>query len=115
MNENGFWDGYTDHTIIVKPSLQFDFTLRITGPNRNDVKEYLAQTFDYALRKDVTYELFLPSYPEFAIASKWENEDGSVSQCYQAWYCSDGARFWNNPDGARKHAGELMQAKHFSR
>jgi hypothetical protein len=50
MNE-GFYSGWTDHTIIVRPSLVSDYVLAISGRNRNDIKDYLYQTFDYALRR----------------------------------------------------------------
>ena len=49
MNENGMYDGWTEHSVIVKPSLQFGIDTRITGPNRNDVKEYLDYAMDDAL------------------------------------------------------------------
>lgn len=45
MNENGYYDGWTEHTITVKPSLIHGITLSISGRNRNDIKEYLYQVF----------------------------------------------------------------------
>ena len=49
MDEMGGYDGWTDHTLIVTPSLQHDITLRITGTNRNNIKEYLYEIFYQAL------------------------------------------------------------------
>jgi hypothetical protein len=49
MNENGYYDGWTAHKLIVSPSLAFGMDMRITGRNRNYIKEYLYQTFEYAL------------------------------------------------------------------
>jgi hypothetical protein len=66
MNENGYYDGWTDHSIIVTPSLAHGFTLRITGPNRRDIKDYLHETFDFALRREV--EEFVPYITENANA-----------------------------------------------
>jgi len=54
MNENGFYDGWTEHILIVRPSLQFDIVLRITGKDRNRVKDCLYDAFDIALRVEVT-------------------------------------------------------------
>jgi hypothetical protein len=54
MNENGFYDGWTEHILIVRPSLQFDIVLRITGKDRNQVKDYLYDIFDGTLRAEVT-------------------------------------------------------------
>jgi hypothetical protein len=50
MHESGMCDGWTDHQIVVKPSLAFGFTLRITGKDRNRIKEHLADCFDSSLR-----------------------------------------------------------------
>ena len=52
MNEVGMYDGWTDHSVIVPPSLQFGFELRVTGRDRNDIKEYIAQAFELALSED---------------------------------------------------------------
>jgi hypothetical protein len=53
MDENGGYDGWTAHTVIVTPSLQFGFNLRITGRNRNGIKDYLYPTFEMALNKTI--------------------------------------------------------------
>lgn len=45
MDENGFYDGWTEHEITVRPCLQFGFDLRIGGQNRNDIKDYISETF----------------------------------------------------------------------
>lgn len=45
MDENGMYDGWTKHAVIVTASLVHGFELRVTGPNRNDIKEYIAQVF----------------------------------------------------------------------
>ena len=41
MNEHGYYDGWTHHKAIVTPSLFGRISIRITGRNRNDIKEYL--------------------------------------------------------------------------
>jgi len=58
MDENGYYDGWTEHLVHVYPSLMFGFRLRITGKDRNGIKEYIADQFRWALnqeyiRKDV--------------------------------------------------------------
>lgn len=52
MNDGGFYDGWTEHKAIVTPSLQFDFDLKITGRDRNDVKEYLYEIISHALETE---------------------------------------------------------------
>lgn len=49
MNDHGYYMGWSDHTITVRPSLAFDIDIRISGPNRNDIKDYLHDLFHQAL------------------------------------------------------------------
>jgi hypothetical protein len=57
MDENGYYNGWEDYTLTVTPSLISDFELRITGKNRDDIKDYFYQIFEYDLSRniDVTY------------------------------------------------------------
>ena len=50
MNEGGMYDGWTDHTIIVTPAFE-GIDLNIRGRNRNAIKDYLYETFDYELTR----------------------------------------------------------------
>lgn len=50
MDEHGGYDGWTEHTVIIVPSLQFGITIRITGKDRDGIKDYIANTFYHALR-----------------------------------------------------------------
>ena len=44
MTDNGMYDGWTEHTVIIRPS--FDgFTVDVKGRDRNDIKDYIAQSF----------------------------------------------------------------------
>lgn len=56
MNENGMYDGWTEHTIIVRPSLQFGFYLTVSGRDRNDIKDYLNDVFETALRQEIEFD-----------------------------------------------------------
>lgn len=49
MDESGGYDGWSEHSVIVTPSLAHGFDVRVTGKNRNDIKEYIAEMFDAAL------------------------------------------------------------------
>ena len=55
MDENGMYDGWIDYKLIVIPDLYNDFYLNITGRNRNQIKDYLYEIFDYALRQEIDY------------------------------------------------------------
>ena len=54
MNENGCYDGWTNHGLTVRPSLAFGYDLKIGGPNRNDIKDYLYQVFQDSLCEEAS-------------------------------------------------------------
>jgi hypothetical protein len=54
MNENGFYDGWTDHSITVRASLIHGLNIKISGRDRNDIKDYLADLFSEAFRQEWT-------------------------------------------------------------
>lgn len=53
MNESGMYDGWTEHQVTVRPSLLHGIVITVGGRNRNDIRDYLAETFDQALRAEV--------------------------------------------------------------
>ena len=56
MDEYGGYDDWTEHDVIITPSLQFNFHLRITGRNRNDIKDYMHETFTCLLHDEYVNE-----------------------------------------------------------
>lgn len=56
MHESGMYDGWTEHVITVTPSFSGGFHLRISGRNRNNIKEYLHEEYSCALVQDVSFE-----------------------------------------------------------
>ena len=56
MDENGFYCGWSEHEIIVTPSLAFRFDVKVTGRDKRGIKEYISDTFHYALNDDVRDE-----------------------------------------------------------
>lgn len=46
LNEGGFYDGWTDHTLVITPSFNSGYDIRITGKDRNMVKDYLYDLFN---------------------------------------------------------------------
>jgi len=52
MDENGHYDGWTEHDVVVTPA--FDgFDLRVTGRDRNGIKDYIGDVFHEALSADI--------------------------------------------------------------
>lgn len=61
MNDVGYYDGWTKHKITLRPDLIFGFTLSISGPDRNNIKDYIHETFEYTLTR--TYQHVLGDRP----------------------------------------------------
>lgn len=55
MNSDGYYDGWTSHTIFVRASLIGGINIHINGPNRNDIKDYIHESFDIALQADTDW------------------------------------------------------------
>lgn len=56
MNENGFYDGWTAHTVHVMGSLAYGFQLRVTGRDRNEIKSYIGEVFHDVLSREYTVD-----------------------------------------------------------
>lgn len=52
MTESGFYDGWTYHKAIATPAF-VSFDLRITGRDRNGIKDYIAETMRHALSLEI--------------------------------------------------------------
>jgi len=68
MNSGGYYDGWTEHTVVIKPSLIHGIDLLITGKDRNEIKEYLYQTYWHALTRLYDVET-LKEIPEEQVES----------------------------------------------
>jgi len=53
MDDNGYYCGWSDHSVIVTPDLVFGFSLRVTGRNVRDIKDYIAEIFSDCLGRDI--------------------------------------------------------------
>lgn len=53
MDENGGYDGWTSHQVIVTPSLAYGIDVRVTGRDRNWIKDYLTGLYQDALTTEV--------------------------------------------------------------
>lgn len=56
MDSHGGYIGWTDHIVTVTPSLLFGYTLKVSGRNRRDIKDYIADSFSHNLDQEVTDE-----------------------------------------------------------
>ena len=52
MDEHGYYDGWTEHRITVRPTFD-SLDIHISGRNRNDIKEYLHEIYALALAENI--------------------------------------------------------------
>ncbi len=52
MNDDGCYDGWTDHAILVRPAFT-GIDITVSGKNRNAIKGYLAETFEHVLTSEI--------------------------------------------------------------
>ena len=52
MDEHGCYDGWTQHIVTVRPTLT-GYTYTCSGPNRNDIKDYLVETLQRVLEAEL--------------------------------------------------------------
>lgn len=48
MNDNGYYTGWTEHKVIITPAF-FSFDIKVTGRDKNGIKEYIGETIHYIL------------------------------------------------------------------
>jgi hypothetical protein len=53
MDENGCYDGWTEHVVTVRPTFT-GLDIKVSGKNRNDIKDYIHEVFNTALTKVIT-------------------------------------------------------------
>lgn len=53
MDENGCYDGWTDHVVTVRPCLIGGLRVKVSGRDKNGIKDYIAECFDMALSREI--------------------------------------------------------------
>ena len=53
MDEGGGYSHWTDHDVIVTASLLFGVDIHVTGPNDNDIRDYVSTVFHDALMREI--------------------------------------------------------------
>jgi hypothetical protein len=45
MNDGGYYTAWTEHKVIIRPNLALGYTMRITGKDYAQIKEYIGDVF----------------------------------------------------------------------
>lgn len=74
MDENGMYDGWIDFTVTITPSIAYGFHIKITGNfgKRQDIKEYLAESLNWALSEPTPNRYVCSSCREEFGMDEWE-------------------------------------------
>jgi hypothetical protein len=56
MNGQGYYTCWTEHQAIITPSMIFGFSLKITGRDKNDIKDYLGELFNFWLDSEAAQD-----------------------------------------------------------
>jgi hypothetical protein len=54
-DEHGSYTGWSQHDVIVTASLSYGFEIRVTGKDRDDIKEYIAEVFQNFLHEEAPW------------------------------------------------------------
>ncbi len=52
MNDGGYYDGWTEHVVTVLPNLAHEYSVKISGRDRNQIKDYLRDIISESLSAD---------------------------------------------------------------
>ena len=55
MNDTGYYDGWTAHTVTIEPDLMTGINIRVSGKNKNDTKDYIGEVFGCWLAREVDW------------------------------------------------------------
>lgn len=45
MDSNGFYIGWSHHDVIITPSLEWEFNIKVTGRDKRGIKEFIGDEF----------------------------------------------------------------------
>lgn len=55
MDDNGYYCGWTEHEVIITPSLAYEFHIKVTGSNKREIKSYIADVFSGRMYQTINY------------------------------------------------------------
>jgi hypothetical protein len=120
MNDGGMYDGWTEHTIRVKPDWR-GIKLTVTGRNRNEVKDYLGELYYDALTAlvvcDGETDLYRfvedafrpqPTVPPAGMDSCISTRQWSLDEAGTTWSTSEQIAEFRVAAESPEHAGKLI-------
>lgn len=53
MDEHGGYDGWSHHEVTITSDLEWGFNVKISGKDRNNIKEYISEVFHETLSSEI--------------------------------------------------------------
>ena len=76
LDDLGYYDGWTQHVVTVRPDLETGFDISVSGRDRNEIKDLIAEIFSELLCREVTEHA-----PTDAPSSEYEFRVGGARLC----------------------------------
>lgn len=120
MDEQGSYDGWTEHK--VKVTAEFGgFDIYVGGRDRNQIKDYIADTFHYSLNQEVGYRA-LPDSPADPVLTKEQRAKAAATMAFmsvdggleQNWLAYQEADQLAEEHGSENCMDALMDAEYAS-
>lgn len=118
MDEHGGYDGWSEHK--VKVTAEFGgFDIYVGGRDRNQIKDYIAETFHYALSQEVGYRA-LPDSPEDPVLTKEQRAKAAATMAFtsvegdlhQSWLAYQEAEQLSEEHGGEECVDALRDAEY---
>jgi hypothetical protein len=108
MDEYGYYDGWTEHTVTVTPSLANRYHIRISGRNRNDIKDLIHEAFSHSLDTDVEWDIIQNAHwvvkeHDVQIKSEW------IDESRQRWFVVANGQEIYTPKETTHYAGTPIE------
>ena len=68
MDGNGFYCGWTDHTVTIESNFDGPTVTKVTGRNKRDIKEYIAEVFQQVISEQAYEPCFKDEYTAKRVA-----------------------------------------------
>lgn len=76
MNDVGYYDGWTEHMVRVRATFH-GLDITVTGSNRNDIKDHIAEVFRDALSYVLTLDEWLKAHDAMAQHASWSTAEAT--------------------------------------
>jgi hypothetical protein len=92
LNDDGYYDGWSRHIVTVHGDLLYGYDLTVSGIDRNDIKDYIAEVFSSFLDTNIEEPIAItkPEDIDRAIYNRPKAARETLEALCRAWFILDG-------------------------